>query len=79
MYLYMCVCVCVLEFSLPTKEIEGRKCSSDTCRTFLALFSGEISREVHEISLSFEFSINTEVDLVASLSSQKLQQVTCYG
>ena len=73
------VCVCVWEFSLHTKEIEGRKCSSDTHKTLLALFSDEISREAHEISLSFEFSINTEVDLVASLSSQKLQQVTCYG
>ena len=61
------------------KEIEGRKCSSNTHKTLLALFSDEVSREAHEISLSFEFSVDTEVDLVASLSFQKLQQVTCYG
>lgn len=72
-YMYVC------EFFLYTKEVEGGKGSRVSCRTLLALFSDLISREVHEISISIEFPISTEIGLVASLSSQNRQQFTYYA
>lgn len=77
-YFCLSVYVCVCEFFLYTKEVEGGKGSRVSCRTLLALFSDLISREVHEISISIEFPISTEIGLVASLSSQNRQQFTYY-